>query len=80
MYTFEKTTNEMAKEESAKTKGLKEGEERRTYIVNADVAEKLDAIAYWDRLTIKEVVNTALADYAAKYEKKNGPIRPVPKK
>jgi len=80
MYTFEETNNEMAKEESAKTKGLKGGEERRTYIVLGENAEKLDAIAYWDRLTIKEVVNAAFADYVAKYEKKHGPIKPVPKK
>ncbi len=60
--------------------GTKEKETRATFIVNEDLLEKLKAIAYWDRMLIKDVVNTALQEIVAKYEKKNGDIKPIPKK
>jgi len=60
--------------------GTKENEVRATFIVREDLLEKLKAIAYWDRLLIKEVVNTALQEAVDKYEKKNGEIKPILKK
>lgn len=60
--------------------GTKENETRATFIINEELLEKLKAIAYWDRCLIKDVVNTALQETVAKYEKKNGDIKPVPKK
>ena len=60
--------------------GNKENETRATFIVNEDLLEKLKAIAYWDRVLIKDVVNTALQDVVNKYEKKSGAIKPIPKK
>jgi hypothetical protein len=60
--------------------GTKENETRATFIINEDLLEKLKAIAYWDRVLIKDVVNTALQDTIAKYEKKSGAIKPIPKK
>lgn len=60
--------------------GTKDNETRATFIVNEDLLEKLKAIAYWDRVLIKDVVNTALQETVAKYEKKNGDIKPIPKK
>ena len=60
--------------------GTKENETRATFIVNEDLLEKLKAIAYWDRVLIKEVVNKALLDAVDKHEKKNGDIKPSPKK
>lgn len=60
--------------------GTKEKETRATFIVNEELLEKLKAIAYWDRVLIKDVINTALQEAAAKYEKKNGDIKPIPKK
>jgi hypothetical protein len=60
--------------------GTKEKETRATFIVNEDLLDKLKAIAYWDRKLIKEVVDKALQDAVSKYEKKNGDIKPVPKK
>ena len=60
--------------------GTKENETRATFIVNEDLLEKLKAIAYWDRVLIKEVINTALQDAVAKHEKKSGEIKPIPKK
>ena len=48
--------------------------------VNEELLDKLKAIAYWDRVLIKDVINTALLDTVAKHEKKSGEIKPIPKK
>ena len=56
-------------------KGTKPGEKRKTYIVQADLADKIDAIAYWDRVSIKDVVNDAFTDKVKTYEKKNGSVK-----
>ena len=60
--------------------GTKENETRATFIINEELLDKLKAIAYWDRVLIKDVVNTVLQETVAKYEKKNGDIKPIPKK
>ncbi len=60
--------------------GTKENETRATFIINEELLDKLKAIAYWDRVLIKDVVNTALQETVAKYEKKNGDIKRIPKK
>ena len=60
--------------------GTKENETRATFIVHEELLDKLNAIAYWDRLLIKDVIATALQDAITKYEKKNGDIKPIPKK
>ena len=60
--------------------GTKENETRATFIVNEELLDKLKAIAYWDRLLIKDVINTALQDAVNKHEKKSGEIKPIPKK
>ena len=60
--------------------GTKENETRATFIINEELLDKLKAIAYWDRVLIKDVLNIALQDVIAKYESKNGDIKPIPKK
>lgn len=60
--------------------GTKENETRATFIINEELLDKLKAIAYWDRVLIKDVLNSALQDAVDKYEKKNGNIKPIPKK
>jgi ribosomal protein S25 len=60
--------------------GTKENETRATFIINEELLEKLKAIAYWDRVLIKDAINTSLAETVAKYEKKNGAIKTIPKK
>ena len=60
--------------------GTKENETRATFILNEELLEKVKAIAYWDRVLIKDVVNTALQEIVTKYEEKNGDIKPIPKK
>ena len=46
--------------------GTKENETRATFIINEELLDKLKAIAYWDRVLIKDVVNTALQETVAK--------------
>jgi hypothetical protein len=60
--------------------GTKESETRATFIVKEELLEKLKAIAYWDRVLIKDVVNTALQEAIDAREKKSGEIKPIPKK
>jgi len=60
--------------------GTKENETRATFIVNEELLEKLKAIAYWDRVLIKDVINKALQDAIDKHQKKSGDIKPIPKK
>jgi hypothetical protein len=60
--------------------GTKETETRATFIVNEELLDKLKAVAYWERVLIKDVINRALYDAIEKYEKQNGDIKPIPKK
>lgn len=60
-------------------KQTKEGEEKYIIIASTADIETMKNIAYWDRLTIKETFAGAIADYKAKYEKKNGPLKQRPK-
>jgi hypothetical protein len=61
-------------------KGTREGETRATFVVNEELLEKVKAIAYWDRISIKEVLNRALLDAVALYEQEHGAVKPIPKK
>lgn len=60
--------------------GTKEKETRATFIVNEDLLEKMKALAYWDRVLIKDIINQALEEHITRYEKKNGEIKSMPKK
>ena len=68
------------KKEITKTSqlGTKEKETRATFIVNEDLLEKMKSLAYWDRVLIKDIVNTAFEEHIARYEKKNGEINQMP--
>ena len=48
-------------------------------IVNIELADKIDAIAYLESKNIKDVVNEAFINRVAKFEKVQGLIK-VPKK
>ncbi len=55
--------------------GLSSAWTRATFLVNKDLNEKIKAVAYWDRLTVKEVLHEALMEYL-----KGRSVKPVPKK
>lgn len=56
-------------------KGLKPGWSRYTLIARDEYLERIKALAYWDRVDIKEVVDEALGAYL-----KGKPFKPIPKK
>ena len=60
--------------------GTLEGEIRATFIVKETLLEKVKAVAYWDRLKMKDVIQIALEEYFSRYEKKNGQVKPRPDK
>ncbi len=59
-------------------RGLKNSETRATFIVDEGLLEKLKAVAYWERLNIKEVIHELFHSYLSAYEKQNGPIKAIP--
>jgi hypothetical protein len=46
--------------------GTKENETRATFIVNETKLESIKALAYWERTSIKEILDTAIDDYLTK--------------
>jgi hypothetical protein len=64
----------------ASEEGTKAGETRATFILKQDTLDKLKAMAYWERLLIKDVVTGAIDEAITKYEKKHGEVKPIPKK
>ena len=44
-------------------RGLQDGWTRATFILRKNHLEKLKALAYWERKTIKEVMDEALSSY-----------------
>lgn len=79
--------NELTKENQKKTtsaptqavktsqQGLIEGWTRATFIIKQHHCEKLKALAYWDRKTVKEIVEEALHTYL-----KNKKVKAIPVK
>lgn len=67
----------MSKQETETTES---GYIKKTYIVNNDMAEKINAIAYWDRAKIKDLIFEMQSAFVKKWESKNGPVKPVPVK
>lgn len=61
------------RERSASEAGCKEGETRKTFIVQKEVAEKLLDIAYWEPGKLKDHVNAALEAYTQKHWTKKRP-------
>ena len=81
-----KTITEVAKEieetapikEKNSTKALlNEDETRATFIVNVELLEKVKALAYWERVLIKDVIHAALVNHIAEAEKTKV-IKPLP--
>ena len=48
-------------------------EEKRTFSISTELLEKIEQMAYWKRMTNKEVVHEALYQY---FENKN--LKPLP--
>ena len=67
--TAEQSEPKAPKKEITKTSqiGTKEKETRATFIVNEDLLEKMKALAYWDRVLIKDIVNQALEEHITRH-------------
>ena len=63
---------------SSVKRGLKGSETRATFIVDENLLEKLKAVAYWERLNIKDVINDTFINYLEAYERQNGEIKAIP--
>jgi len=77
---FEKKTEE-EKEQKAVSAGRPKAtppETLTTVMVEDTMLEKIRALAYWERITQKEVFVNSLNEYLTRYEAKNGKIKPKP--
>lgn len=52
-----------APKKSTSTKGLEEGWTRATFIMREDYVKKIKAYAYWERKTVKDIVDQMLEDF-----------------
>lgn len=53
-------------------------DERQPVKISVDVAEKARACAYWERIGLSELVDTAVRAHVEKLEKKHGePYKPI---
>jgi hypothetical protein len=56
-------------------KGLHAGWTRATFIIKQDHCQKLKALAYWDRKTVKELIQEALHSYLKNKRVKSMPLK-----
>lgn len=63
-----------------KTKAATKGDTTFSQKIDVDILDKIRAIAYWERETIKATTERAFSEMIAKYEKKNGAVKPIPSK
>jgi hypothetical protein len=68
------------RQKEGKNKGLKPDEDRQSFVIKKGQYEKLQSIAYWERLTVKELLISILDNAFEEYEKKSGAIKPIPKR
>lgn len=59
---------------STSQEGLREGLTRMTFIVSQEKQDKLKYISYFERMSIRQILDEAIEDYINKYEEQVGPI------
>ena len=72
---YQEEESTIQNKQSSSKNGLPYGWTRATFIVKEEYSKKLKALAYWDRVTVKELMDNLLADYF-----KGKKIRSIPKK
>ena len=60
---------------STSQQGLRDGLTRMTFIVSQEKQDKLKYISFFERLSIREILDEAIEDYINKYEQVVGPIQ-----
>lgn len=73
-YQEEQESLKKNKQSSSKN-GLPYGWTRATFIIKEEYCKKLKALAYWDRVTVKELMDNLLEQYF-----KDKKVRSIPKK
>ena len=61
-------------------KGLREGLNRFSIVLPVALLDDLRAVAYWNQLTVKEVISQFLESGLERYKEKHGEIKPIPNK
>jgi hypothetical protein len=51
---------------------------RATFIIKEVTLEKIKAMAYWDRVKIRQVTDRIFSEVVEKYGAENGPIQSIP--
>lgn len=59
-------------QEEKKEKPVKGIEQKTTFVANIEQFKHIKAIAYWERMTIKEIMGLALTEYIKDYDALNG--------
>lgn len=72
------TPNKGGRPKSAR--GLRDGLNRFSIVLPMDILENLRRVAYWNNLSVKEVITQFLESGLDRYVKKHGEIKPVPEK
>lgn len=49
------------------------------FFVDDEVAEKINAISYWERKSKKDILRAALLNFIATYEQEKGAIQSIPR-
>ena len=70
----------MTKSTDTKKPLAMDGFKKKTFIVNETFSDKLDAISYWDRQSLKDITYEMQEKFINAWEKKNGPVKPIPNK
>ncbi len=60
---------------STSQEGLRDGLTRMTFIVDQVKQDKLKYISFFERLSIRQILDEAIEDYINKYEAQAGPIK-----
>lgn len=55
------------------------GQERATFIVDIELHDKIRAIAFWERLKIREIIEEVMSNYVTSYEETKGKVKAVPR-
>ena len=61
-------------------KGLRDGLNRFSIVLPIEILDKLRAVAYWNNLSVKEVITQFLESGLDRYVKRHGELKPVPDK
>lgn len=59
---------------STSQQGLSDGLTRMTFIISQEKQDKLKYISYFERLSIRQILDEAIEDYLNKYEQQFGKI------